>query len=519
MAVLAAVLYLVWFRGGGDSVKVTTAVADVGPLVVKIVESGEIEAERSEVIRNEVHWPVYIKSLAPNGARVKEGEEIVSFDCQDLMDAIDVQNNTVLNATNDYTQAVENTKLQKKLTDYNIFKAGEAVKDAKDALKRYEDSDWKIQKNDAEAAIQMADRDLKLAQEKLNFKIKANEDPELKNPYSKSEIEADTLGVARLKLAYEKAVTTRDMLIKFDNPMQLRKLNLAIADAQMTEERTKVERETQVQIAQANEDSKKFVLKNQQKRLKELNEEAAKLTVKAKRDGLVVYNLGGNRWDRPNIVVEVGTQLAHRQQIMIIPDMTSLRVKTRVYEAMRKQVQEGALAKVRLDVDPNVVLTGRVDRIEPLADAANWMNPSAKYYNMYIKLDSLPPNLNPTMTAQVEVIVDQVPQALTVPVAAVFTEQEQRYCFLSNAGRWERRLVQTGRMSDQRVEITSGLSKGDVVMLNPPPNMLPAPKPADTDRRLEPDLVRPTERATSQPQPSPTSRRAFPNGHREIARQ
>jgi hypothetical protein len=142
---------------------------------------------------------------------------------------------------------------------------------------------------------------------------------------------------------------------------------------------------------------------------------------------------------------------------------------------------------------------------------------------MFIKLDELPESINPTMTAQVEVIVDQAPNVLTVPVAAVFTEQEQRYCFLSDAGKWERKWVQTGRMSDQRIEIVSGLSRGDLVMLNPPSALLPPPKLGGTDRNIEADLPRPTERPTagptSRPGRRPASRPVVSNGPKEVARQ
>ena len=72
------------------------------------------------------------------------------------------------------------------------------------------------------------------------------------------------------------------------------------------------------------------------------------------------------------------------------------------------------------------------------------------------------------MTAQVELVLARLVDVLSVPVAAVFTEQEKTFCYRVNGGRPEQVNVKVGRMNDKRVEIASGLAKGDRVLLAPP---------------------------------------------------
>lgn len=479
------VLIVLWTRkGAGSDVTALTACAERGPLTVRVIESGEVEAERREVISNQLHWPVYIAELLPDGTQVKKDELIVRFECKELLDAIAVQRVIVDSAGSDFTQAAETVKMKEKENDFLVYKAEQDVIDAKDALRRYEEGDYPTQLDKADSDIRLAEEDLTLAKGKLEFKKTANADPELNKPYSDSEIKADELALQRLELAHKKAVLDRDVLAKYDNPQKLRQLKLGIRVAELMFDKAQVTSKTDMLVAKANLDARSATLKTQSDKLKDLLEDEQKLTVKASRDGLVVYNTG-NRWSN-QVVVEVGARLDPRQQIMIIPDMTSLRIKTRVYEAMIDQVANGNEAFIRLDAKPDVTLVGKVDKVAPLPDSQNYMNPTAKVYNVFVKLDATE-GLKPNMTAQCELILARLDNVLTVPVAAVFAEQEQRYCYRSNDGKCQRIPITTGRLSETRVEVLSGLREGDVVWLNPPNEMVQQDKPEkDKPPRTQP---------------------------------
>lgn len=509
LAVVLVVVIMAWAMSGGSaraSFDGQTGVVEKGPLVVRMIESGEMEAEHRDVIANEVRWPAFIKSIAPEGTIVQEGDLIVEFECKELIDAISQQQITVTSANNDYRQARETTALTKKVTDYNVYKAQQALNEAKENLRRYEEGDWPVKQSDAESTIQMAKRDLTLAQGKLNFKLKANEDPELKMPYSPSEIEADKLGVDRLKLAHERAISQRDMLVKYDYPQDLRKYQLAIKDAELSLDRSQVDARTQMLTVETNEQSKKVSRDNQQTKLDDLLTEQKSLVRKASRAGLVVYDVGaGRRFSGNQLVVEVSAKIDPHQQIMIIPEMSSLLVKTRVYEALIDQVQKGAEAYVRLDARPDRILSGRVEKVAVLPDNQNWLNPTIKLYNVYIRLDEQPEGLKPGMTSQVEIILARLGEVLNAPVAAVFSEQDDRYCFRVVNGQCERRQIRIGRTSDTRVEVLDGLASGDQVLLAPPANLM-QDKPSDKTTKT-PAASRPAlgSKATTSSRPTTSS--------------
>ena len=477
-AVIVAAVAL-WPRGGrgrasGGS---PTAVVMRGDLIVSVTGSNsQVEAASRKVIRNELRWPVIIKGVVPDGTRVEKGEVIIHFECAELEDAIEDGDLAVDKAELTYEQAVENLKLKKKEMDSQVRKAAQAVKDAGDNITRYTDKDgqWEVDKNDAESRIELASGDLALTKGKLDAKLKANNDPELQKPYSDHEIKKERLDVKRLERSLRDAVSNRDMLDKYDHPRRLRDLKTAVEDAELDLERAKLVAVTEVGLAKSNVEAKKTHLRKLSERLAERREDKElRLTVRAIEPGLVVYSTGGRPWRPSPVSVEVGEKINQRQQLMIIPDMSTLQVETKVFEAVVNQLKPGATrALVSLDAKPELnKLGGTVKWVAPLPDPQHgWMATGVKLFSVVIEFDNAKaiPDLKPGMTAQVELMVARLPNVLSVPVAAVWTEQEKTYCWqATNGGQAARVDVRVGRSNETRVEVLGGLSEGDRVLLVP----------------------------------------------------
>ena len=440
-----------------------------GPLLISVTEGGEVEAERKRIISNELTWPVIIKKVVPEGTLVKEGDVIIEFECKELMEAITQEKLKLTEAEAEHLEARENLDLKKEEMRIQVNKARQDVIDAEADLKRYEEGEWPVLQGEAKSAIDMAKRDLALAEEKLTFKLQVNQDPDLNSPYSKNEIEADQLSVDRLKNSLAKAISERDMLVKYDHPRKQRKLALALEDAQVNDKRASLEAEKEIRKAEATEKAKKETLETRRTTLKELEEQAAKLVVKAEKSGLVVYDTGRGRRGGTDVVVMVGEKINPNQRLMMIPDMSSLQVSTKVYEALVDQVKPGVPVVIRLDAKQRMALKGHIDKVAPLPDSQNrWLNPGVKIYNVTVAFDDSTDGLKPGMTANVEMMLARLENVLSVPVACVFTEQEKTYCYRRSWGKAERVAVKVGRMSDTRVQIAEGLKEGDEVLLGAP---------------------------------------------------
>ncbi len=66
------------------------------------------------------------------------------------------------------------------------------------------------------------------------------------------------------------------------------------------------------------------------------------------------------------------------------------------------------------------------------------------------------------MTAEVELLIEELHDVLYVPLQAVSSPGRDRVCYLANG---ERSVVETGPFNDKYIEITSGLEEGDEILL------------------------------------------------------
>ncbi|MFP3937975.1 MAG: efflux RND transporter periplasmic adaptor subunit [Phycisphaerae bacterium] len=438
-----------------------------GSLPITVRDKGTVEPEKKLVISNELDWSVIIKWVAEEGTRVEEGEKIIEFECKELIDTLNQQELRVTAAQNDYTRAQQHLELTRKDMENRTAKARQKLKDAKANLQRYLNGEYPVKLAKAEGRVALAERDLELAREKLEFKERVNENPELDTPYSEREIKADKLQVQRNELSLTESKKDLEMLTDYDHPAKVRELEMAISDAELELEKTRMEAKTQILSAESDEQSKRATLEMQTTRLEEYNEARGNLVITAEKAGLVVYDVGW-RGERQGITVGVGEKISPRQQLLVIPEMDTLQVETRVMEAIADQVQRGTKAYIQLDSRSDETYTGEVTRVAPLPSGDRWMNPNVKFFDVTVKFDELPEGLRPNMTTDVELELAFLEDVLTVPVAAVFSGQDRMYCYVVQRGSVDRREVKLGRMNEEKAEVFSGLSEGDMVLMTPP---------------------------------------------------
>ena len=72
------------------------------------------------------------------------------------------------------------------------------------------------------------------------------------------------------------------------------------------------------------------------------------------------------------------------------------------------------------------------------------------------------------MNCRVTVHADTVPDAVQVPVVAVFQEGGEHYCLVRDGSRDVRRVVKLGASNGNVVQVTEGLREGEVVTLHDP---------------------------------------------------
>jgi multidrug efflux pump subunit AcrA (membrane-fusion protein) len=168
-------------------------------------------------------------------------------------------------------------------------------------------------------------------------------------------------------------------------------------------------------------------------------------------------------------ILEEGTMVRMRQELIRLPDVSKMLAEIKIEEARVAQVRPGMTAYVQVQNIPHRRFKGTVRRIAPLPDSQSaWMNPNVKVYPADILVDDEElPILKPGVSANAEIIITNLPKVLSVPIQTVARFQGENVCFIRKGSRVTPVPVTTGWFNDSFVEITSGLKEGDFVLLAP----------------------------------------------------
>ena len=144
-------------------------------------------------------------------------------------------------------------------------------------------------------------------------------------------------------------------------------------------------------------------------------------------------------------------------------------VKVNIHESAVQRVAVGQRATVGIDAFPDQRLEGVVTKVAVVADSTNsFMNPDLKVYPTTIKIDGIHDWLRPGMSAEVEILVDRLEDVVYVPLQAVTYQDGKRVVYVRGVGGAQPREVEVGTFSESFIEIRSGLSAGEEVLLLPP---------------------------------------------------
>ncbi len=191
----------------------------------------------------------------------------------------------------------------------------------------------------------------------------------------------------------------------------------------------------------------------------------------APREGVVVYATVGSGTQRRKM--QVGMVPFEGQDLMYIPDVGSMLVKSEVNEVDLDKVRAGQDVEIRLDAFPDTVFTGLVHQIGTLArrkvNPATGKSTNTKVFDLVVKVIGKDRRLKPGLSSTIDIVVDQRKNVLYIPIESVFTTQNNRtYVYLRNDGDIERRLLKLGKSNDLNVEVKDGIKEKDIVLLGEP---------------------------------------------------
>jgi HlyD family secretion protein len=151
--------------------------------------------------------------------------------------------------------------------------------------------------------------------------------------------------------------------------------------------------------------------------------------------------------------------------LMTLLDDSQVLLPVQIDETQINQVKVGQSAKVTLGAIPGRTFKGKVTAITPAATLSN----NIPIFEVNVLIDNAQKLLKPGMTAQANIVVQDIPHAVTVPRLAVSTAQGQSFVRVVTGGgdnqQVQMRPVTLGPSSGNTV-VTKGLEPGAVVVLS-----------------------------------------------------
>lgn len=462
-------------------------------LDITVLESGSVKALKKLEIKSEVEGNTTILSLIPEGIYLTEEDVanrrvLVELDSSSIRDKITQQEITLQSAQASYTQAKESYDIQVNQNESNI-KTGELdVKFSRMDFDKYLGAELAREMIESPSSFDSLQSDERLDGESLQKLRKLDSNIDLAteevgraidkvewtrklcdNKYvTRNELEADKLALKRKQVELEQARTELKIFEQYDFPKDVEQRLADYHEANKALERIKARARSELATSEAQLKSKEAAHRLQKERYDRLKEQLDASVIYATQPGLVVYATSGNPWRRQP-PLEEGASVRERQVIINIPDTSQMAVEIKLHEASIDKVKLDQEARITLDAYPDIQLEGHVQKVAVLPDAQHrWLNPDLKVYSTNIVIHGEHKVLKPGLSARVEVIIDKLGDVLVAPIQTVVPEGDERVCYVVTNGGTERRVVEAGLANDKFIEIKSGLSVGEKVMLNPP---------------------------------------------------
>jgi HlyD family secretion protein len=449
-----------------------------GGFVIKVTEVGVVEAVKSVSIANPLRrGEAKLLKLIPEGTKVSQGDFLAQFDPTPFEERVEHFQSQVADLETELAEAEESLTLSKIETERDEATAKHAVTLAELELEDVERGSGRQTLAELETKV----REAKARYERERERHKDIEDLYKQEFVSTYELSKQKIAMDEAKSDYDLAQAKYDIYTKFTLPAQKARKQAALAKEQGDLARQRRIAQRTLARERSRVEKAKTGLARARQRLEDATDELTRTHVTSPVDGYVIY---GRTWDMGSWrKIREGDSLWRTAAFLMIPDLSSVVVKTRVREVDVHQVERGQRVTITMDAFPDLTLAGQVDGIGTLALKDPEMPTPEKYFDLTIKLDKTDPRLRPGMTARVEILIGEVEDALVIPSHAVFVEEGNTYCYVMADGRPVRRRITVGRQSVDEVEVLQGVLAGEAVYLAVPAEKRRPEEPAEQQKR------------------------------------
>ena len=189
----------------------------------------------------------------------------------------------------------------------------------------------------------------------------------------------------------------------------------------------------------------------------------AQMELKAPLTGLVVYLPNYSQGWLNAKPFQVGDQVWPGGVVAEIPDLATLEMEGKVEEIDRGRIAAGDETRVRIDSLPELTMPADLTSISPLTEQSfEW--PPTRSFRAYAQVRQPDARLRPGMNGSMDVVVNRIPDAISIPAKAVFTRNGKPVVYVSEKRGYRAVEVEVLARNPDEVAV-KGIKSGAMVTL------------------------------------------------------
>ncbi len=192
-----------------------------------------------------------------------------------------------------------------------------------------------------------------------------------------------------------------------------------------------------------------------------------RMQVNAPLTGVVVYLPNYSQGWMNAKPFKVGDQVWPGGVIAEIPDLDTLEMEGKVEEIDRGRIRVEQDVRIRVDSLPESTFNARLTRMSPLTEMGfEW--PPTRSFRGFAHIHRPDTRLRPGMNGRMDVILEKLPDALSVPAKAIFTRQGKAIVYVAQAsGGYAAREVEVLARNPDEVAVKGIAAGGKVALAEP----------------------------------------------------
>jgi|SRR5581483_11949585 len=161
--------------------------------------------------------------------------------------------------------------------------------------------------------------------------------------------------------------------------------------------------------------------------------------------------------------IQVGDQLSPGLPYMQIVDLATMGIEANLNQVDAERVRVGQKAVVRFEAYPGLELPAHVVAITAFARSRGWRGNYVTELPVRLQFDAMDKRVIPNFSVSVDLVLDHAPESVTIPLEAVFREDDKTFAYVRRPAGWEKRELKLGLANNVSAAVLSGLRDGEVV--------------------------------------------------------